>query len=74
MIKTKLRVRVEGHGHDGASPAPAGAHRGGFGRGQRCQASPRRQHRRELNTGMIARPRDSPVLALALHCALLASA
>eukprot|EP00962_Isochrysis_galbana_P055106 scaffold26794_cov129-Isochrysis_galbana.AAC.1 len=37
--KTKLRERVEGH--DGASPAPAGARRGGYGRGQRCQTSPR---------------------------------
>jgi len=40
-------------GHDGASPASAGAHRGGFGHGQRCCACPRRQHRRELTTGMI---------------------
>eukprot|EP00962_Isochrysis_galbana_P020379 scaffold5941_cov125-Isochrysis_galbana.AAC.12 len=45
---------------NGASPAPAGAHRGGSDRGQRCQASPRRQHRGVLNTGTKSPPARQP--------------
>eukprot|EP00962_Isochrysis_galbana_P015183 scaffold4358_cov137-Isochrysis_galbana.AAC.12 len=48
--KKKLRVRVEGSRWRLAT-ASAGAHRGGFGHGQRCYACPRRQHGQELITG-----------------------
>eukprot|EP00962_Isochrysis_galbana_P025486 scaffold7862_cov126-Isochrysis_galbana.AAC.5 len=36
------------------------AHRGGSDRGQRCQASPRRQHRGVLNTGTKSPPARQP--------------
>jgi len=70
--KKKLRVRVEGH--NGASPAPAGAHRGGLDRGQGCQARPRGQHRREHNTGTKIPPARQPDARPSLHRALLPSA
>eukprot|EP00962_Isochrysis_galbana_P039640 scaffold14246_cov105-Isochrysis_galbana.AAC.13 len=59
-VATKKNLRERGEGHNGASPAPAGAHRGGSDRGQRCQASPRRQHRGVLNTGTKSPPARQP--------------
>eukprot|EP00962_Isochrysis_galbana_P014184 scaffold4039_cov124-Isochrysis_galbana.AAC.4 len=60
--------------HNGASPAPAGANRGGLDRGQGCQARPRGQHRRELNTGTKIPPARQPGARPGLHRALLPSA
>eukprot|EP00962_Isochrysis_galbana_P031061 scaffold10099_cov137-Isochrysis_galbana.AAC.5 len=63
-LSTLSRFRKTPRARGGAqwrlATAPAGAHRGGLDRGQRCQARPRGQHRRELNTGTKIPPARQP--------------